>query len=199
MVEYSLSNSSFSIMLKLLYKVLMPTANKVIVNSQAMYDDLQKRKIKNNKLLLLHNPVDHLKIRKVKILNRHPGRGLRLVAMGRLVYQKGFDRIIPILKEINNVHLTILGEGPDYIKLFNLSKSLGVENKINFKGFVDNVNTYIAAADYFILPSRWEGLPNSALESLALGTPVISFNEVVGLLDIINNSEENSIYLCKNY
>ena len=36
MVEYSLSNSSFSIMLKLLYKVLMPTANKVIVNSQAI-------------------------------------------------------------------------------------------------------------------------------------------------------------------
>jgi glycosyltransferase involved in cell wall biosynthesis len=198
MVSPSLSNSSLSIILKSFYKVLMPSANRVIVNSKAMYDDLSHRKINTNKLTLLHNPVDHINIRKVNNFSRYPGKGLRLVAMGRLVYQKGFDRIIPILKEVNNAHLTILGEGPDYSKLLKMTHNHFVKNKINFQGYVDDANAYIAAADYFILPSRWEGLPNAALESLALGTPVISFEEVVGLLDIINNSKPNSIYLCKN-
>lgn len=198
MVSPSLSNTSLSTILKFLYKVLMPSANRVIVNSKAMYDDLSQRKIKANKLVLLHNPVDTTTIRQVNIFNRYPGKGLRLVAMGRLVYQKGFDRIIPILKEINNVHLTILGEGPDYSQLLQISQDYLVQDKINFQGYVNNPNTYIAAADYFILPSRWEGLPNAALESLTLGTPVISFDEVVGLLDIINDSYPNSVYLCKN-
>lgn len=198
MVKPSLNNSSSSIVLRILYKFFMPSADKIIVSSKAMYDDLFNRKIDKKRLHLIHNPIDHLKLRKVTFFYRHPGKGLRLVAMGRLVYQKGFDRLIPMLREINNVHLTILGEGPEYNKLSNISKTYNLEKKITFKGYINNSSSYIAAADYFILPSRWEGLPNSALESLALGTPVISFNEVVGLLDIIKISKKDSIRLCEN-
>ena len=176
----------------------MPSANRIIVNSRAMYNDLCNRKINKKKIFLVHNPIDHSNIRKTNVFNRFPGKGLRLVAMGRLVHQKGFDRVIPLLKEINNVHLTILGEGSDYNKLLSISNKNCVQDKISFKGYVNNPYSYIAAADYFLLPSRWEGLPNAVLESLVLGTPVISFNEVVGLIDIIENSKKNSIRLCKN-
>jgi hypothetical protein len=41
-------------------------------------------------------------------------------------------------------------------------------------------------------------LPNAVLESLVLGTPVLSFKEVEGLVDIIPNVEKNKLYLCKN-
>lgn len=198
MVSPSLNNSSSSIILKFLYKVFIPSANRVIVNSKAMYNDLYNRRVNKKKLFLLHNPVDHLNIRKIDTFKRYPGKGLRLVSVGRLVYQKGFDRVIPMLKEIKNVHLTIIGEGRDYNKLLNISNYYNIKDKISFKGYINQPYSYIVAADYFILPSRWEGLPNSVLESLVLGTPVISFNEVVGLKDIINNSEKNSIKLCKN-
>ena len=62
---------------------------------------------------------------------------------------------------------------------------LDINNKVKFIGFSQNANSYIAGADYFLLPSRWEGLPNVVLESLVLGTPVISFKKIVGLHDII--------------
>jgi len=198
MISPSLNNSSFSRPLKILHKLLLPTADKIIVNSMAMYQDLHERGVKKNKLNLIHNPIDHVKIRQVKTFNRYPGKGLRLVAMGRLVYQKGFDRIIPILKNLKDVHLTLLGEGIERKNLLESIEIMGLKNNINFKGYVKNPNKYIAAADYFILPSRWEGLPNAALESLVLGTPVISFKEVKGLTDIMPNVDKNKLYLCKN-
>jgi len=198
MIKLSLKNSPYSLVLKILHKVLLPTADKVIVNSQAMLNDLSKRGIKTNKLALVHNPIDHLNIRKVSNFNRHVGKGLRLIAMGRLVKQKGFDRLIPIIKNLKNTHLTILGEGPEYNNLINLVKNLDLESKVDFKGYIENPNSFVAAADYFILPSRWEGLPNAALESLVLGTPVISFKEVEGLVDIFPHVKNNNLYLCEN-
>jgi glycosyltransferase involved in cell wall biosynthesis len=198
MIGLSLRNSSYSFIIKILHKLLLPTADKVIVNSQAMYKDLYKRGVKDNKLELVHNPIDHLNIRKVDNFNRQTGKGLRLIAMGRLVKQKGFDRLIPILKNLKNAHLTILGEGAEYNNLINLVKNLGLESKVDFKGYIENPNSFIAGADYFILPSRWEGLPNAALESLVLGTPVLSFKEVEGLVDILPYVKNNNLYLCKN-
>ena len=198
MIKFSLRYSSYSLVLKILHKLLLPTADKVIVNSQAMLNDLSKRGVKKNKLALVHNPIDHLNIRKVSNFNRHSGKGLRLIAMGRLVKQKGFDRLIPILKNLKNAHLTILGEGQEYNNLINLVKNLDLESKVDFKGYIKNPYSLIAGADYFILPSRWEGLPNAALESLVLGTPVISFKEVEGLVDIFPHVEKNNLYLCEN-
>jgi len=198
MIKLSLENSSYSLVLKILHKLLLPTADKVIVNSQAMYNNLSKRGIKKNKLALVHNPIDHLNIRKVSNFNRHAGKGLRLIAMGRLVKQKGFDRLIPILKNLKNAHLTILGEGSEFNSLINLVKNLDLESKVDFKGYIKNPYSFIAGADYFILPSRWEGLPNAALESLVLGTPVISFKEVEGLVDIIPYVDNNNLYLCQD-
>ncbi|MDB9761459.1 glycosyltransferase [Alphaproteobacteria bacterium] len=198
MIKLSLKNSPYSIVLKTLHKLLLPTADKVIVNSQAMYNDLSNRGIKLNKLALVHNPIDHINIRKVSNFNRHAGKGLRLIAMGRLVKQKGFDRLIPILKNLKNAHLTILGEGQEYNNLINLVKNLDLESKVDFKGYIKNPYSLIAGADYFILPSRWEGLPNAALESLVLGTPVISFKEVEGLVDIFPHVKNNNLYLCEN-
>lgn len=198
MVNSSLKYSSFSFILKSLHKLCLPSADKIIVNSSAMLNDLIIKGFDKNKLLLVHNPVDDIDLRKINNFIRHPGEGLRLVGMGRLVYQKGFDRIIPILQNLNKIHLTILGEGPDYNNLRNIVKELNLESKVKFMGYTKYPKNYIAAADYFILPSRWEGLPNAVLESLVLGTPVLSFKEVEGLVDIIPNVEKNKLYLCKN-
>ena len=48
-------------------------------------------------------------------------------------------------------------------------------------------------ADAFLLSSRWEGMPNSVLEALACGTPVIATEESGGIKEIINDDENNGI------
>ena len=198
MVSPSLNNSPFSIMFKFLYKVYMPLANKIIVTSIAMKNDLIFRGIKKENLFLIHNPINSTKIRNIKKVIRQPGKGLRFIFAGRLVHQKGLDRILSIIREIDNCHITILGDGNNKALLQNIVKNLGIKDKVKFIGFVSNANSYIAGADYLLLPSRWEGLPNVVLESLVLGTPVISFKEIVGLNDIIPLVPKKQLYLCSN-
>jgi len=195
MVNLSLSHSPFSKIMKMLHKYLMPLADHIIVTSKAMEDDFIRRGILNSKISLIYNPIDKNRIRKIDNMIRYPGEGLRLVTVGRLVFQKGLDRIIPIIKKINNCHLTIIGEGPCKKDLEEQIKQFGLNTKVKFTGYIKNYNSYVAAADYFLLPSRWEGLPNAALESLMLGTPVYSFKEVEGLKDIIVSVPKEKLIL----
>jgi len=198
MIDSSLNNIKFSYILKILLKYFLPTANKIIVSSEVMHKDLIEKGISEKKIKLIHNPVDDLKLRNIDCFNRFPGLGLRLVYVGRLEYQKGLDRLIPIIKNINNVHLTILGDGSEYKNLNYMVNKLGLRGKVTFNGYSTIVNSYIASADYFVLPSRWEGLPNVVLESLVLGTPVITFNEIEGLLDLVPHVKKNKLFFCKD-
>lgn len=198
MASPSLDNSPFSKVLKVMHKYLLPKADRVIVTSNAMKKDLIIRGVCKSKLVLIYNPIDSLKLRNIKNIIRHPGRGLRLISVGRLVKQKGYDRLIPLLKDIKNIHLTILGTGPELNNLINLTKFHHIEDQVSFLGYIKNPNSYIVGSDYFILPSRWEGLPNSALESLVLGTPVISFLEIVALKDMLPMVPKGNLFLCFN-
>ena len=198
MIDASLDHSPYPRLLKYLHKSLMHKVDKIIVTSNAMKNDFISRGINKEKLYLIHNPVNNSQARNIKILNRFPGNGLRLVILGRLTYQKGIDRVIPILKRIKNCHLTIIGDGLDKNKLQKLILDTGVKDKINFISFSHIANSYVAAADYLLLPSRWEGLPNVALEALILGTPVISFKEITGLNDFIPLASEDGLTLCND-
>ncbi len=84
------------------------------------------------------------------------------------------------------------------IELLEKVKHLNIEDKIKFLGKILKPYDLVAGADYFILPSRWEGLPNCVLESLALGTPVISTKQIYSLNDFKKNISNRSIILFKS-
>ena len=67
-----------------------------------------------------------------------------------------------------------------------------------FKGYIKSPYDYIAGADYLILPSRWEGLPNVVLESLVLGTPVITFKDIKALNDYKDSIKKANIIMCED-
>ena len=138
------------------------------------------------RLVVLPHPVDVDRLRGHSASpERAPGAGLRFVAAGRLTRQKGFDRLIDAMPGLpDDTHLTIFGEGEDRTALVSRAKQRGVEDRVAFAGFSSNPWPYFAGADAFLLPSRWEGMPNAALESLAVGTPVIARSEAGGVTEI---------------
>lgn len=163
-----------------LYRRFYKRADRVICLSDSMVSDLVKNLgVPREKLVRIYNPVDTEKIRELSQIGINPfkGTGPRLAAAGRICRQKGFDILIDampaVLKRFPDAQLAILGEGPLEADLKKQARNLGIEGQVAFLGFQPNPWLYLKHADAFILPSRYEGLPNVLLEALALGTPAV--------------------------
>ena len=103
-----------------------------------------------------------------------------------------------LFSKVENLKLSIVGQGPQRKPLENLVIENKLQDKITFCGFNLKPYNIIAGADYLLLPSRWEGMPNCVLESLALGTPIIAFKEILPLNDFSFNIKNKTITLVKN-
>lgn len=101
-----------------------------------------------------------------------------LIAVGRLFRQKGFDLLLYALdglrRRFPEIHLTVLGEGPERERLEQLARRLGVDSALSLPGHVDNPFGAMRSADLLVCSSRFEGFSNAVLEALALGTPVVA-------------------------
>lgn len=101
-----------------------------------------------------------------------------IVSCGRLSYAKGFDIAIKACKELKdsgaNIHWWIVGGGPEEKPLKELASFEKVEECITFTGNRDNPYPYIAAADLYVQPSRFEGHCVTLLEARILSKPILA-------------------------
>ncbi len=101
-----------------------------------------------------------------------------IVSCGRLSYAKGFDIAIKACKELKdsgaNIHWWIVGGGPEEKPLKELASLEKVEECITFTGNRDNPYPYIAAADLYVQPSRFEGHCVTLLEARILSKPILA-------------------------
>ncbi len=170
-----------------LYRNLYPRANGVICTSHMMMGEMAGAiGVDRTRLHLLPNPVDASAIRARVGPAQTPEAGAkRFVAAGRFVRQKGFDRLIAQFADLpGEDRLTILGDGPERPALQAVCERLGLAGRIEMPGFDNNPWPHYAAADAFLMPSRWEGMPNAALEALACGTPIIATPESGALSEV---------------
>jgi glycosyltransferase involved in cell wall biosynthesis len=81
-----------------------------------------------------------------------------------------------------------VGDGPERPRLQRLSKELGVLEKVTFTGFVPHskVPEFLRKASVFVLPSRFEGLPNALLQAMAAALPCVA-TSVGGVPDVIKD------------
>lgn len=163
----------------------------VVCQSADMRDDLvQGFALAPERAVTIHNPVDTMRLRRLAgpatTRHREPADRIELVAAGRLVPQKGFDLLLDAIALCADprLRLTILGEGPLREALSARAAAHGLAGRVRFAGFVPNPYTAFAAADAFVLSSRFEGLPNVVLEALACGTPVIAVPAPGGVTEI---------------
>lgn len=187
--------------LKLAYKTLYARANLVISPAQAIIDEFSDLGLKCNNHALLHNPVDLERIRRneqLEDVDDARQRTVHFVAAGRLNEQKGFDRLIaalPNLKMNYDWRLTIYGKGTERRALKNLIDDLQLSGKVKLAGHTQSPWSRYAEADCFLMPSRWEGLPNVILESLACGTPSIVTAESGGIAEIQEKAGNQSVQI----
>jgi len=99
-----------------------------------------------------------------------------ILAAGRLHTNKGFDTLLHSLKNIPTATLWLAGAGPEEANLKALCSKLGLDQRVRFLGWRDDVTTLMKTADLFVCPSRHEGLGSIVMESWAHECPIVATN-----------------------
>ncbi len=122
-----------------------------------------------------------------------PGRRILLCA-GRLVGQKNFAFLIDVFGRLAARHpdwdLVILGKGPLHDALRSQVDAAGLDGRVFLPGLVGNLGAWYARSDLYVMTSRFEGFPNTLVEALAHGVPVISLDCDTGPRDIIRHGTD---------
>lgn len=120
-----------------------------------------------------------------------------VITVGRLTHQKGHDLLLhaiaPLVKN-SSWHLLIVGEGEQRSQLEEIVRQLQIESRVHLPGWQSDVPEILAACQVFVLPSRWEGMPNALLESMASGLVCIA-TDVEGVRELLGGKNQSQIVL----
>ncbi len=179
---------------RIFYRLLYRHADRVICQTQAMAADLAHNfSIPDNRLTVLPNPVDVDEIRNAAVQDAAspPEHGPHLLAVGRLVREKGFDLLLRALatvrSEFPDVSLLLAGSGPEETALKDMCRALRLDPAVRFAGSIARPWSHFPAATLFVLSSRQEGLPNALLEAAAGGLPIVALPASDGLADLLRD------------
>ncbi|MBK5721505.1 glycosyltransferase [Dysgonomonas sp. Marseille-P4677] len=128
----------------------------------------------------IYNPIDRDEIiskSKEEVLSPTKSK-FRMITIGRLVEQKGYDRLMKVINELKieelNFELWILGDGPERQTLEDYIDKNNLNDYIKLYGFIPNPYPYIVTCDLFVCSSRCEGYSTVVMEAVILGIPVIT-------------------------
>ena len=112
------------------------------------------------------------------------------VYVGRLTEQKALTVALAALARVPAARLVLVGDGPERARLEDAAHAEGVADRVQFLGSLsrDVALRYAAGARASLLSSAWENLPHSAVEALAMGTPVVS-TSVGGVPEVVRDGE----------
>ncbi|NNG45154.1 glycosyltransferase [Pseudoalteromonas sp. NEC-BIFX-2020_002] len=165
----------------------------IINQCEAMQLDLLRYKPSLEKhCTYIYNPVNEKFRQQGEFLLSKPlKKECFILCVGRLVEQKSFHHAIiafsKVVQSNPDLRLKIIGTGRLEKELKSLTEQLSVQSNVDFEGFKSNVADYYSKAKLTLLSSAYEGFPNVLLESLSLGTPVVSFDCPSGPKEIITS------------
>ncbi len=183
---------------KVLRLFMLRFADRVAILTQSDFDYLGK---KLPGKVVMPNPLSY-PIYEKDIMPRKKN----ILATGTVSrwYIKGFDNLIRIWSDIAPLYLEwtldIAGGGKeadfDYLK--NIATTNGIEDRVNFMGFVDNIDDVMRQSSIFALSSRHEGFPMALIEAMSQGCACISYDCKTGPGEIIVNEKSGLLVADQN-
>lgn len=168
----------------------------LIVNSASVRDTyLSYGWFKEHQIGIIHNGVsvtpDTPLFDVQRIVPQAESRMMILTA-GRLDPQKGFMNLLEVAKRAKAMNrswiFVIAGEGPLKNQIEDRIADYGISDTVRLIGFQSEIRSLMKSSDVFILPSRFEGMPNVVMEAMAEGTPVVA-SDVNGIKELMIDGE----------
>jgi glycosyltransferase involved in cell wall biosynthesis len=159
-------------------RVTYPFADALVVQTADLAKRYETSRWPWGRVRVIPNPApaDLLDLRHT---GRTDGRHL-LLAMGRLSPEKQFDRLLRVFAGLPGRHpswvLRIVGDGPLRPALEQQVEALGLRDRVELPGWTRHPEHDLAAADAYVLTSRYEGFPNGLLEAMTAGVPCVTFD-----------------------
>lgn len=161
---------------------------------------IQHESVPPEKITLVPNAIDLRRFSPGTVGRREsraalglPPEGPVIAGVGRLNPQKNFSLFLEIAAAIApkfpEVRFLLAGEGPEESMLREKVNALGISDRVVFAGYVPDTRRVYVAADVLLMPSRFEGLPMTLLEAMAMGLPVVA-SKLDGIAEVIADGEE---------
>lgn len=160
----------------------------------------------------IHNTIDSYRINeliaktdkeKLKFNLNIPEGKLIIGSVARLQNEKGIDILLDAFAELinqtPNIHLLLVGDGPERFFLMGRAEELGIHKSVKFYGRAewDMAIQLLGIMDIVVVPSRFEGFGLTAAEAMAAGKPVVA-SEEFGLKEIIVNEKTGLLFTTGN-
>ena len=172
--------------------------DRVIVVSSPMHREVVAAGVAPGRLRLLHNAIvleNYRRTGRRGFLRERFGRlpeGPVVASLGRLSAEKGHADLVEALAIVarggHRFTAVLAGDGPERGRLEAQVRRLGLEDAVWFPGYVKDAACLLEEVDLMVLPSHTEGLPNAALEALAMEVPVLA-TRVGGTPDVVADGE----------
>ncbi len=166
---------------KVVRRAVYPFMYRVVLLTEA--DKNKYNFIPNNKVCVIPNSLS-FKCETPSRLNNK-----RIITIGRLTRQKGFDLLIQASKKffmyVNDWTIDIFGEGEDERKLLNMIQEYGLQDKVLIHPPTQNIKEELLNSGFFVCSSRWEGFSLVLMEAIECGLPVVGFDCPEGPGEII--------------
>lgn len=176
-------------------------ADKVIAVSDGLREEVIRHfMIDPSRVVRIYNPVipeDKFQPRSAGADSAH--RLCHIVAIGRLVRQKGFDILIKAMEQVPQPwRLDIYGEGPERARLEKLISARNLGFSVKLLGYTKDAFAALRTADLFVLSSRHEGLPTVLIEALACQCQVVSTDCPQGPREILRDGKLGQLVPIEN-
>jgi GalNAc-alpha-(1->4)-GalNAc-alpha-(1->3)-diNAcBac-PP-undecaprenol alpha-1,4-N-acetyl-D-galactosaminyltransferase len=163
---------------------LYRNATAVIVQSKGQADWFKQM---SNRVVVIPNPVNAC----TNDQNSKAERTSIIIAVGRLIRQKGFDLLLTAFAKVYKTYpewnLVIYGDGPERAVLERQIQELKLDGKIKLPGVTTDLTAHLRTAGCFVLSSRFEGFPNVLIEALACGCPVVATDCTDSITEIVQH------------
>jgi glycosyltransferase involved in cell wall biosynthesis len=172
--------------------------HRVIAVSEQLRDLMLRAGVRRDRLVLLHNAIVLDNYRRtgrrglVAELTGRPVQAPLIASIGRISHEKGQVDLVEALAIVVArgfvVSAVFAGDGPARAAVAERVRALGLEDSVHMPGYVSQPQRILEEADLMVLPSYTEGLPNAALEALAMDVPVLA-TRVGGTPEVLTDGQ----------